>query len=47
MLRDLKHVQVDGPGMGYLFFFSKEGRCGLTHEATQAIQVHVGEAFTE
>ena len=24
-LRDLKHVQVDGPGMAYLFFFDKQG----------------------
>ena len=23
MLRDLKHVQVDGPGMAYLFFYDK------------------------
>ena len=29
MLRDLKHIQVDGPGMTYLFFFDKQGRCGL------------------
>ena len=25
VLRDLKHVQVDGPGMAYLFFFNKQG----------------------
>ena len=24
-LRDLEHVQVDGPGMAYLFFFNKQG----------------------
>ena len=47
MLRDLEHVQVDGPGTPYLFFFDKQGRCGLIHKATQAMQVHVGEAFTE
>ena len=23
-LRDLEHVQVDGPGMAYLFFFDKQ-----------------------
>ena len=25
MLRDLKHIQVDGPRMAYLFFFYKQG----------------------
>ena len=45
MLRGLEHIQVDGPGMAYLFFFDKQGMCGLMHEATQAMQVHVGEAF--
>ena len=45
-LRDLEHVQVGGPGMAYLFF-DKQGRCDLTHEAAQAIQVHVREAFVE
>ena len=45
MLRDLE--QVDGPGTAYLFFFDKQGRCSLIHEATQAIQAHVREAFME
>ena len=47
MLRDLEHIQVDGPGMTYLFFFNKQGRHGLTHEAAQAMQVHVREAFAK
>ena len=47
MLRDLKHIQVDGLGMAYLYFFNKQGRHGLTHEAAQAMQVHIREAFTE
>ena len=25
MLRDLEHVQVDGPGIAYLFFYDKQG----------------------
>ena len=25
ILRDLKHVQVDGPGTAYLFFYDKQG----------------------
>ena len=47
MLRDLKHIQVDGPRMAYLFSFNKQGSQGLSHEAAQAIRAHVGEAFTE
>ena len=46
-LRDLEHVQVDGPGMAYLFIFDKQGHRGLTLEAAQAMRAHVGEAFTE
>ena len=42
MLRDLKHVQVDGPGMAYLFF-DKQGRCSLTHEATHVLCRHMSE----
>ena len=29
VLRDLEHVQVDGPGMAYLFFYDKQGHRGL------------------
>ena len=45
MLSDLKHVQVDGPGMAYLFFFDKQGKCWLTHKATQAMQAHMEKVF--
>ena len=41
ILRDLEHIQVDGPRMAYLFFFDKQGCRGLTLEATQAMRVHV------
>ena len=37
-LRDLDHVQVDGPGMTYLFFFNKQGHRELTPEAAQAMR---------
>ena len=47
MSRDLKHIQVDGPGMAYLSFFNKQGHRGLTLEAAQAMRAHVGEAFAE
>ena len=47
MLRDLKHIQVDGPGIDYLFFFDKQGHKGLTFEAAQSMRAHMGEAFAE
>ena len=46
-LRDLKHIQVDGPGTAYLFFFDKQGCQGHTLEAAHAIRTHVREAFSE
>ena len=32
-LRDLEHVQVDSPGMAYLFFFDKQSHRGLKYDA--------------
>ena len=29
VLRELEHVQVDGPGTAYLFFYDKQGHQGL------------------
>ena len=29
VLRELEHVQVDGPGTAYLFFYNKQGHRGL------------------
>ena len=46
-LRDLEHVQVDGPGMAYLFFFDKQGCRGLKYDATPALRTPVVEAFSE
>ena len=46
-LRDLEHIQVDGPGTAYLFFFDKQGHRGLTLDAAQTLRTHVGEAFAE
>ena len=46
-LRDLEHVQVDGPGMAYLLFFDKQGHRGLKFDATQTLQTHVAEVFSE
>ena len=46
-LRDLTHVQVDGPGTAYLFFFDKQGHRVLALDAAQTLRTHVGEVFTE
>ena len=46
-LRDLEYVQVDGPGMAYLFFFDNQGHRGLKDDATQALRKHMVEAFLE
>ena len=46
-LRDLEHVQVDGPSMVYLFSYDKQGCRGLKCDATQALQMHLAEAFSE
>ena len=43
-LRDLEHVQVNTPGMAYLFFF---GHRGLKYDDAQALRTHVAEVFSE
>ena len=45
VLRELEHVQVDGPGTAYLFFYDKQGHQGLGQDATHAVQTHMEEAF--
>ena len=47
VLRGLEHVQVDGLGVAYLFFYDKQGRWGLGQDATDAVWTHVEEAFSE
>ena len=47
VLRELEHVQVDGPGSAYLFFYDRQGCHGLSQDTADAIQVHVEEAFSE
>ena len=47
VLQELEHVQVDGPGTAYLFFYNKQGHWGLGQDATDAVQTHVEEAFSE
>ena len=45
VLQELEHVQVDGPGTAYLFFYDKQGCWGLEQGAAAAIRTHVEEAF--
>ena len=47
LLQELEHVQVDGPGTAYLFFYDKQGCQGLEQDAMDAVQTHVEEAFLE
>ena len=47
VLRELEHVQVDGLGIAYLFFYDKQGHWGLGQDAADAVQTHVEEAFSE
>ena len=47
VLRELEHVQVDGLGIAYLFFYDEQGHQGLRQDAMDAIQTHVQEAFSE
>ena len=47
VLRELEHVQVDGPGTTYLFFYDKQGHQGLRQDAVHAIGTHLEEAFSE
>ena len=47
VLRELEHVQVNGLGTAYLFFYDKQGHRGLGQDTTHAIWAHVEEAFSE
>ena len=37
VLRELEHVQVDGPSTAYLFFYDKQGSRGLRQDTVHAI----------
>ena len=47
VLRELEHMQVDGPGTAYLFFYDKQGHRGLGQDTTCVIRAHMEEAFSE
>ena len=46
VLRELEHMQVDGPGTTYLFFYEKQGCQGLGQDTAYVIWAHVEEAFS-
>ena len=45
--RDLEHMQVDGPGMAYLFFYDKQGHKELKQEVTENLWAHMARTFSE
>ena len=47
VLRELEHVQVDSMETAYLFFYDKQGCCGLGQDTAYAIWAHMEEAFSE
>ena len=47
VLRELEHMQVDGPGTAYLFFYDKQGHWGLGQDTVFVIWAHMEEAFSE
>ena len=46
-LRDLEHVQVDSPGLVYLFFHDRHGYRGLSKEEALAMCSHIADAFAK
>ena len=44
---DLKHVEVDGPGRAYLFFYDRQGYRGLPKDEALAMHSHIADAFAE
>ena len=40
-------MQVNGPGMVFLFSFDKKGHRGLKYDDASALRMHVAEAFSE
>ena len=46
-LRDLEHVQVDDPGLAYLFFYDQHRYRGLSKEEALAMHSHISDAFAE
>ena len=47
VLGELEHMQVDDPGTAYLFFYDKQGCCGLGQGTVYAVRAHMEKAFSE
>ena len=47
VLRELEHMQVDGLGDAYLFFYDKQGCWGLGLDTAYVIWAHMEKAFSE
>ena len=46
-MRDLKHVQVDGPGLAYLFFHDRHRYRSLSKDEALDMRSHIADAFVE
>ena len=46
-LKDLEHVQVDDPGLVYLFFDNWHRYCSLSKEEALAMHSHIADAFAK
>ena len=46
-LRDLEHVQVDGPGLAYIFFYNRHGYHDLSKEVALSMHSHIADAFAK
>ena len=46
-LRELEHIQVNSPGLAYLFFYDRHGHQGLMKETAIAIHSHLVDTFAE
>ena len=47
VIRKLEHMQLDGLGTAYLFFYDKQSCSGLSQDTVYATQAHMEEAFSE
>ena len=46
-MRDLKHVQADGPGLAYLFFHDRHRYCSFSKEEALDMCSHIADSFAE
>ena len=46
-LRELEHIQIDSPGLAYLFFYYRHGHHSLMKGAALTMCSHIVDAFAE